>query len=69
MSVTDPRTSSWELRQVAIEHLALLRVYRDSVCGCSRCGDETTGAQLDTAIAKNLAAIARYSERVLRSAG
>ena len=49
-TLLDPRLALWRQRKVTTEKLATLRMYRASMCGCSRCNDSDRIEELDALI-------------------
>jgi len=65
MTLTDPGLlDAWKQRKVAVEHLALLRLYRHSLCGCSRCGDADRIEELDALIARAVEAVDELTDAI-----
>jgi hypothetical protein len=56
-TLTDPRMTAWTRRRLELDRLGTLRVFRTSVCGCDRCGDQAKAAELDQHIADCLSRI------------
>ena len=63
-TLTDPRLHAWTQRRVALDKLALMRVYRASICGCQRCGDADRIEELDALITRAVEAIAELSDQI-----
>jgi hypothetical protein len=61
---TDPRVHAWQQRKIAVERVALLRMYRASCCCCSRCKDDDKAEELDSLIARTLEQIAELNDRI-----
>lgn len=61
-TLADPRLHAWTQRKAAIEKAALLRMYRASMCGCSRCDDADRIEELDALIARAVEAIDELTE-------
>jgi len=60
--MSDLRQDAWTQRKVAVEKAALLRMYRASLCGCTRCNDADRIEELDALITRAVEAIAELSE-------
>jgi hypothetical protein len=64
-TLADPRLIElWRRRKIEQENLGCLRLYRSSVCGCSRCGDQSQGDELDGHIRDCLARLAKISDAI-----
>ena len=60
----DPRLHAWQQRKIAVEKLALLRLYRHSMCGCLRCGDADRIEELDALIARAVEAVDELTDAI-----
>jgi hypothetical protein len=58
----DPRVVPWRKRQVEMERLAVLRIARAGVCGCSLCGNDAIGKYLDGQIRRSEQLVAQYGD-------
>ena len=61
-TLTDPRLDTWTQRRVALDKLALMRVYRASICGCQRCNDADRIEELDALITRAIEAVEELTE-------
>lgn len=64
VTTTLTRPDLWLARRSLTDRLELLRDARGGICGCSRCGDEGHGVQLDDQIRGCLASIADCNDRI-----
>ena len=55
---------AWGQRRVALDKLALMRVYRASICGCLRCGDLDRAEELDALIARCVEAVDELTDAI-----
>lgn len=58
----DPRPRARTQRRSALDKLALMRVYRASICGCPSCGDADRIEELDALIARAVEAVQELTE-------
>jgi len=59
---TDPRVHAWQQRKIAVERVALLRMYAHTLCGCQRCGDADRIEELAALIACAVEAVDELTE-------
>jgi len=60
--MADPRLHAWQQRKIAVEKLALLRMYAHTLCGCTRCNDTDRIEELAALITRAVEAVAELSE-------
>jgi len=60
--MSDPRLDAARQRRATLDKLALMRVYRASICGCTRCGDADRIEELDALIARAVEAVDELTE-------
>jgi len=58
---TDPRHDAWQQRKIAVEKLALLRMYQGALSGCQRCGDAERIEELRALVARAVEAVAELT--------
>ena len=63
-TLADPRLMLWERRKIESDRLALFRVYRASICGCTTCHDDDKAEELDALIKRQLEAIAELNDQI-----
>jgi len=61
---TDPRFALRQQRRAALDKLALMRVYRASICGCLRCNDLDRAEELDALIARAVEAVQELTDAI-----
>lgn len=60
----DRRPALCAARRHQLDLLAMNRAARQAVCGCSRCGDQDRGQELDVLIKVGLARIREIEDRI-----
>ena len=63
-TLADPRTALWQRRKVTTEKLAMLRMYRASLCGCQRCNDADRIEELDALIHRAVEAVDKLNDQI-----
>ena len=63
-TLADPRLDAWARRKIEQDRLALFRVYRTSICGCTSCADDDKAQELDSLIKQTLRRIAVFEDRI-----
>ena len=63
-TLADPRLDAWQRRKIEQDRLALFRVYRTSICGCTTCHDDDKAEELDSLIKQTLERIAVFEDRI-----
>jgi len=63
-TLTDRRPALWVARRHQLDLLAMNRAARSAVCGCTRCGDQDRGQELDVLITLSLARIDEISNQI-----
>lgn len=58
------RARIFDIRAYQVNRLTLLRLERRQICGCTRCGDESRGAELDALIAATTEQVTRYTNQI-----
>ena len=63
-TLTDPRLALWQQRRTTLVKLAELRMFRASLCGCTRCNDSDRIEELDAMIHRAVEAVDEMNDRI-----
>jgi len=64
-----PMLTLWTARRHEQDQLAMNKGARQAVCGCSRCGDQDRGQELDYLIRRGLARISEIEDKITDRSG